>query len=371
MFKKIASILLAAIMVGSTAVVAASAAEADNAVAAADDSAVAAADDSAVAAADDSAVAAGDDSTVGAGNKVYFEVNPDLWKNFKTVTLYLYPHGDSALITWGSKKGNMTDEGNNVWSFDFDAKGIELDSGKQYGMIFTGDWNVQTCDIIWDPSIMGDTAYCTGDQVENNVDSNKKSYYVKWKNADASKYAPPVCITSIGNIIGEALWAGTTYYDMLVAFIKSDGSDGLNNALKYNGKTTQETLDDIAKTWNLSADDIEKAINEAGKEASKLGEAAFPNNPEKVGWDKSKSTAGGGNGGGGSNSSSNSSSSNSSSSNSSGGSSSSSSSSSSSNKSSGTGSVTSGEGDTLIFLFGGIMLAAAGVVFLARKRRED
>ena len=54
MFKKIASILLAAIMVGSTAVVAASAAEADNAVAAADDSAVAAADDSAVAAADDS-----------------------------------------------------------------------------------------------------------------------------------------------------------------------------------------------------------------------------------------------------------------------------------------------------------------------------
>ena len=74
MFKKIASILLAAIMVGSTAVVAASAAEADNAVAAADDSAVAAADDSAVAAADDSAVAAGDDSTVGAGNKVYFEL---------------------------------------------------------------------------------------------------------------------------------------------------------------------------------------------------------------------------------------------------------------------------------------------------------
>ena len=214
MFKKIASILLA------------SAAEADNAVAAADDSAVAAADDSAVAAADDSAVAAADDSTVGAGNKVYFEVNPDLWKNFRTVTLYLYPHGGDALITWGSKKGNMKDEGGNKWSFDFGDKGIEIESGKQYGMIFTGDWGVQTCDIIWDSSVMGDTAYCTGDQVENNVDSNKKSYYVKWKNADASKYAPPVCITSIGNIIGEALWSGTTYYDMLVNFIKSDGSDG-------------------------------------------------------------------------------------------------------------------------------------------------
>ena len=371
MFKKIASIILAAVMVGSTAVVAASAAEADEAVAAAENSAVAAADDSSVAAADDSSVAAADNATVGDGNKIYFEVNPDLWKNFNTITLYMYPHGGDALITWGSKKGNMTDEGGNKWSFDFDAKGIEIESGKQYGMIFTGDWGVQTCDIIFDASVMGDTAYCTGDQVENNVDSGKTSYYVKWKAADSSKYAPPLCITSIGNIIGEALWDGTSYYSMLVAFIKSDGSDGLNNALKYNRKTTQETLDDIAKTWNLSADDIEKAINEAGKEASKLGEAAFPNNPEKVGWDKSKSTAGGGNGGGGSNSSSNSSSSNSSSSNSSGGSSSSSSSSSSSNKSSGTGSVTSGEGDTLIFLFGGIMLAAAGVVFLARKRRED
>nr|WP_316619929.1 LPXTG cell wall anchor domain-containing protein [uncultured Ruminococcus sp.] len=349
MFKKIASILLAAIMVGSTAVVAASAAEADNAVAAADDSAVAAADDSAVAAADDSAVAAGDDSTVGAGNKIYFEVNPDLWKNFRTVTLYLYPHGGDALITWGSKKGNMKDEGGNKWSFDFVDKGIEIESGKQYGMIFTGDWGVQTCDIIWDSSVMGDTAYCTGDQVENNVDSNKKSYYVKWKNADASKYAPPVCITSIGNIIGEALWSGTTYYDMLVNFIKSDGSDGLSNALKYNGKNAQQTLDDIAKQWGLSQDDIEKAIKEAGKEG-------------QVDWKKSNSSA---------SESSNSGSGSSSNSGSSSSSSSGSSSSSSSSKTSGTGSVTSGEGDTLIFLFGGIMLAAAGVVFLARKRRED
>ena len=123
MFKKIASILLAAIMVGSTAVVAASAAEADNAAAAADDSAVAAADDSAVAAADDSAAGAAADAAVGDGKKVYFEVNPDLWKNFKTVTLYLYPHGGDAMITWGSKKGNMTYEDNNVWSFE-DRKSV-------------------------------------------------------------------------------------------------------------------------------------------------------------------------------------------------------------------------------------------------------
>ena len=159
----------------------------------------------------------------------------------------------------------MTNCGNGFWGFDFDAKGIELDPSKQYGIIFTADWGVQTCDIIFDTSIMGDTAYCTGDLVENSVDSNKRSYDVRWKNADPEKYAPPVCITAIGNIIGNAYWAGTTPYDMLVNFIKSDGADGLNNALKYNGKTAQQTLDDISDRWGLSSDDVEKAIRESGK----------------------------------------------------------------------------------------------------------
>ena len=202
------------------------------------------------------------------GGKIYFEVNPDLWKNFNTITLYIYEHNGDALITWGSKKGKMTDEGNYLWSFDFDAKGIELYPSKQYGIIFTADWGVQTCDIIFDTSIIGDTAYCTGNMVENNVDSNKKSCDVRWKNADPEIYAPPVCITAIGNIVGEALWAGTTYYDMLVNFIKSDGPDGLANALKYNGKTAQQTLDDISDRWGLSSDDVERAIREAGKEGN-------------------------------------------------------------------------------------------------------
>lgn len=179
--------------------------------------------------------------------------------------MYLYEHNGDALITWGSKKGNMIYEGNNIWSFDFGAKGIGLYPSKQYGIIFTADWGVQTCDIIFDTSIMGDTAYCTGDLVENSVDSNKRSYDVRWKNADPEKYAPPVCITAIGNIIGNAYWAGTTPYDMLVNFIKSDGADGLNNALKYNGKTAQQTLDDISDRWGLSSDDVEKAIRESGK----------------------------------------------------------------------------------------------------------
>jgi LPXTG-motif cell wall-anchored protein len=351
MFKKIVSIAIAAMMVASTAAIAASAAETDSAaVAAAEDSAAVAAPDG------DSSVGADDSGSAAVGgNSISFQVDRNLWKNFKKVYCYLYEHGGDEIIVWGSNKGAMTDAGNDTFTFDFDAKGISIESGKQYGVIFSGDWGVQTCDIIFDSSVMGDTAYLTGEQVENNVDSNKKSYYVKWKNADASKYAPPLCITSIGNVIGEALWAGTTRYDLLLNFIKSDGKDGLSNALKFNGKDEQQTLDDTAKALGLGADDVEKAIKESGK---------------TVKWDKSKSSlaATGENSGDGSSSSGDSSSNSGSSSGSS--SSSSSGSSSSGSSSSGSSSVSSGQETTIFFVFGGVMLAAAGVIFLARKRRD-
>ena len=356
MFKKIASIALAAMMVSATAVVA-NAAEADEAVAAADDSVVAAADESAVAAADDgSTVAAAEDgSSVGAGNKVYFKVDRNVWKNFKEITCYIGPHnGGDAPFVWGAKKGLCEEEGDDLYSYDFDAKGITIESGKQYSLNFTGDWGVQTCDMLFDSSIMGKTCTLTSEQVENNVDSNKKSYVCTWEGQDSSKYGPVKLITSIGNVIGTAYWADTTPYDMLLNFIKSDGKDGLKNALNFNGKTAQQTLDDTAKALGLNADDIEKAIKESGK--------------TDIEWSKDKSSV---NSGSGSSSSSSGSSSSSSSSSSSGSGSSSSSSGSSSSSSSGTGSVKSGEGETLVFLFGGIMLAAAGVIFLARKKREE
>ena len=362
MFKKIASILLAVLLVLSMTVIAVSAAESDN-------DAVAAGDDSAAIAAgsDDDSVGADDGSGAVGGNTISFKADKSIWKNFKTITFYLYQHGGDEIITWGSKKGNMDDAGNDVWTFDLDKKGITLESGKQYGCIFTADWNVQSCDLILDSSCIGDTASLTGSTVENNVDSNKTSYVVHWQGKDPSKLGPPKCITSIGNVIGEAYWDGDTPYSMLVQFIKSDGKDGLSNAIKFNGKDEQQTLDATAKALGLGQDDIEKAIKEAGKEG-------------KVKWTKSasKATPGSSAAGGGDGSSDSSSGDGSSSGGSAGGSDSSgggssaggSSSGGSSSGSSGSSSVTSGQETTIFFVFGGVMLAAAGIIFLARKRRD-
>ena len=99
MFKKIVSIAIAAMMVASTAAIAASAAETDSAaVAAAEDSAAVAAPDG------DSSVGADDSgsSAVG-GNSISFKADHSIWKNYKYVMLYLYEHNGDEIkegIDW-------------------------------------------------------------------------------------------------------------------------------------------------------------------------------------------------------------------------------------------------------------------------------
>lgn len=59
-------------------------------------------------------------------NKVYFQVDNQLWKNYKQITVYVYEHDGDALFSWGSRIGYMTNEGNDIWSFDFAEKDMLL-----------------------------------------------------------------------------------------------------------------------------------------------------------------------------------------------------------------------------------------------------
>ena len=144
MFKKIVSIVIAVFLIAGMAAVAVHAADDGSAVGANSD------DSAAIAAGSDDNSVGADDSGSGSvgGNAINFKADKNLW-SFKTITCYLYEHGGDKLITWGSKKGNMTKNGD-VWSFDLDKAGITFESGKQYGVIFTADWGVQTCDLIMD-----------------------------------------------------------------------------------------------------------------------------------------------------------------------------------------------------------------------------
>ncbi len=367
MFKKLTSVALAALMLVGTTAVAVSAADVE-------EDAVAATDAESVGAEEtDSNVGAETESdATGSSNVVYFEV-PSEWSADTVkqgVFMYLYDFKDGEMITWGSKKGKMKDEGNGKFSFDLGDKGFELDSSHEYGCIFAAGstWGMQTCDLLIGSECFGHTASCTGEKVENNVDSNKKSYYVVWDSGiDRSRFAPPLLVTSIGNIVGEALRPSVTKYGLFVQFLK----ETLNNAREYSGKNDQQLLDDIAAKLELGQDDISKAISEAGvtvdwKAAeSSASEGSNPNSGSSGSGSSSSSSSG------------NSTAANNSSSGSSGSSSSSSKTSSSSGSGSsgtsstgGANSVSSGQETTVLFVLGGMMLAAAGIVFLSRKKRE-
>ena len=201
-------------------------------------------------------------------NKIYFEA-PSFWTNYMDIRIYLYnmDTGD-VMIPWNSKKGKMTYEGSGLWSIDLAAKGYTFNNNENYACIFLNNTETQTCDILINNPCLGDTAYCPGinDKIENAVDFNKKSYNVKWRNADSTQYAPPLTITSIGNVVGEALPKGKTKYDVFAAFLdKNAGYAGIDNAMYYNGKTAQQTIDDIAYTLGLNSEDVKRAIREKGR----------------------------------------------------------------------------------------------------------
>ena len=133
---------------------------------------------------DDYAVPEGADSE----GKVYFNINTTDWQNYKNVYLHLYEHsvekGYEEIITWGSKTGLMTDEGDGFWSYDFEDNGITLSSNKSYGCSFTADWTAQTCDLIIGPECVGDVAVCTGGIVEDYINPAKTCSEVKWIEAE-------------------------------------------------------------------------------------------------------------------------------------------------------------------------------------------
>lgn len=343
MFKKLASIALAATMLVGTAGIAASAAEVK------DDSAVAAEDQSAVGAQDSDSVGAdSESSSVGSGNVINFDASTTDWQNFKYCMCYIYEIGGDAFFDWGVKKTRMKDEDkDNVWTYDLDSAGVSLESGKYYAAIFSNDVGMQTADLILTTDCYGDTAYVKdlSARYENTADSNKQSYVAYWKNN--TQWKPHKAITSIGNVVGEQLAPSESAYSIFVSFLK----DTLANAKEFSGKDDQTLIDDTAKALGLGKDLIPKAIEEAGVSVDWSADKSSAS--DKSDDDAQQTGGGSGNGSG------------------SGSSGSGSSGSGSSSSGSGSKSVSSGQETTIFYILGGVMVAAAGVVFLSRKRKMN
>lgn len=251
-------------------------------------------------------------SVSAADNKIYFEVPSD-WQNFNVVYCHIWVYGGDSLANWQSKKEKCVDEGNGVWSYDLSKVG-GLEAGQYYGVIFSLDIGAQTYDALMGAACIGDTLYCNDTVYENPEDSSKTCRAAFWKNTPG--FGPVMQITSIGNLIGTTLVPGETAEGLFNKFLTGK----LDNARQYSGKTDQAIIDDMATGLGLSQAQVKELIDASEltidwkMEESKAPETEKPIDP--------------GNGG----------------------------------------AVSSGQEMTVVFIALATMIAAAGVILVARKK---
>ena len=193
-----------------------------------------------------------------------FDANSIGWSEMNAVQFYIYQvETGTELMPWGSEQLEGSDQnGDNIWEYQPARHGLTLESSRQYAVIFVNpDTMEQTYDLIFDTSCYGDTAYSTGKDVENPVDSHKTAKEVRWT---SSSLGPRLEITSIGHPVGETLSCNDSKYGMLVEFLASKGKDGLSNALHHReDATAQQIIDEVAAGLGLHKDDVDAAVREA------------------------------------------------------------------------------------------------------------
>lgn len=357
MFKKIISLMVAVLMIASCAVVAVSAADVTEETVAADES-------SSVVSADEgsSVVSAEESSEVSAASDVIKFEQPSDWKNVKSMYAHIYMCIDDGSVKWHgwkSKSEKMTDNGDGTWSYDLSklpngAATIDPSKGAAYAVVFAADTGMQTYNLVMDAGCIGDTAYATGTTFENPEDSNKTCIEAKWKN---SSLGPEKKILSTGNdVVGTSVPAGASDATLMANWMKTFYADttktgnvpSLLSKLNVTGQAVYDELINI--TASLDAGERAKILE---------GSAKLLGVEYKKGDEKKTSSSG-------SSSSSSSSSNGGSGSGSNGGSGSSGSGSSNGS----TGSVSSGQDSTILFVLGGVLFAAAAVMFVTRRRKD-
>ena len=101
--------------------------------------------------------------------------------------------------------------------------------------------------------------YLTGEKLEDEY----FPYIAEWINADPAVYATPVRVTSEGNVNGELLPKGETFYSLFCTFVDRY-SMGIDDSIPLNGKTQKQTVDDLAKTLGLTEEERDRALKETG-----------------------------------------------------------------------------------------------------------
>ncbi len=192
---------------------------------------------------------------------LHFDANTTNWRYYEKIYCHIWEYGGEPFYNWQQRAELCTDnDGDGIWTYDLAEKGIELEEGKQYAVIFSNENQYQTYNLLFDTTVIGDTAYCDGTRYENPEGTFRNPEFAYWRNQDDSKAGPELQITNIGEVTGTCIPKGKTTYGLFKDFLENK----LEYAQRYSGKTDQQLLDDLSKALKLSADDVERAIKETG-----------------------------------------------------------------------------------------------------------
>ena len=173
------------------------------------------------------------------GSTIKFEV-PDSWGEIKKTTP-IYVHIFSAQAgescePWQARGSKMVREGE-TRTYSYEIKKSPKAEGVDWDVAIFSTTGKQTFDLTLSTKCIGDTAYVTGEEVENPVDSSKTAAVAAWKNNKT--LGAHVTITSIGNIVG------TTFlpYETPASLIEAWAANEKYAALATPEKVAQLTTD--------------------------------------------------------------------------------------------------------------------------------
>ncbi len=196
-------------------------------------------------------------------NVLHFDANTasHFEEGYEKVYCHIWEYGGNPFFNWQSRKEKCTDEdGDGIWTYNLDDNGIVLEDDKIYGVIFSNEKGRQTYNLLFDKTVLGDTAYCDGD----SFDSPESIIYycAYWRNQGQglSDFGPEIYITYMGNVVGTYIPKTTSAQEIFEDFL----ANKLVNAQIYSGKNDQAIIDDIAVRIELTIDDVLKTIDNTG-----------------------------------------------------------------------------------------------------------
>ena len=147
--------------------------------------------------------------------------------------------------TWGSKTkigGTKLDDGT------FESYEVTIPEGHDVFVIFHDPARAQTFDCVLTPDAIGDTARLTGEILENPVDSEQRASAVRFDNSGLTS---KLCITSSGKVQGETITPTMDVaYDVAKFIFKYQGT---NEKITGDPVVTEATVNNAISAFGTDA----------------------------------------------------------------------------------------------------------------------